>query len=137
MANEKKLEEKSNSNDFYMKISDSPGFRRNLLETSKETLTVLKEIHSVKQLRQKKQEKINELHQELKELKLLVQKLDELMPNYNKSEVKKHFPEFFKEKQHDKKAKETFQETRTRRPASKLDQLSAALTDIQKKLSSL
>ena len=135
MATEKKPDEKSISNDFYMKISDSSGFRRNLLETSKETLNVLKEIHSVKQLRQKKQEKIGELHKELKELKLLVQKLEELMPEYNKSEVKKHFPEFFKEKHHDKRI--SFQESKIKKPISELDQLSAALTDIQKKLSSL
>lgn len=137
MSHDKK-EEKNEKHEFYMRIDDSSAFRRSLLEASKSTLGMLREIIVVKQIVEKKHEKAAQVQKELRELKVLVQKLNEMMPDYSKSELKKQFPEFTLEK----KTRDVISEYKDPEPAMKkplneLDQLSQALADIQKKLSSL
>jgi hypothetical protein len=141
MAHDKKSEEKHEKqaeHDFYMKIENSVAFRRNLLEASKSTLGMLKEVYVVKQLNNKKHEKTAELQKELKELRVLVQKMNEMLPDYAKAEIKKHFPDLaFEKKIRAEPDSRSEPEPTPKKPLSELDQLSKALGDIQKKLSSL
>lgn len=141
MAHEKKIEEKHEKqaeHDFYMKIENSTAFRRKLLEASKSTLGMLREIYIVKQLNNKKHEKTAQLQKELKELRVLVQKMNELLPDYAKADMKKHFPELtFEKKIRTEDVSKPEPEPLPKKPISELDQLSHALADIQKKLSSL
>jgi len=141
MTHDKKTEEKHEKqaeHDFYMRIENSTAFRRSLLEASKSTLGMLKEIYVVKQLSEKKHEKTTQLQKELKELRVLVQKMNELLPDYAKADLKKHFPEMsFEKKTRTEAASRPESEPAPKKPLSELDQLSHALADIQKKLSSL
>jgi hypothetical protein len=144
MNSEKRGEGRGLDQEFYIRITEPVTFRRSLLEASKGTLGILRELYSVKQTREKKQEKTALLHREFKELKMLVQKLEEMLPDYTKADIKKHFPEFAFEKKarempleekHERKAAE--KKPAPPKPASEIDKLSSALSDIQKKLSSL
>jgi hypothetical protein len=144
MNQDKKIENKGTASEFYMRLSEPVVFRRNLLEVSKSTISILREIHNVRLMREKKHGKIDGIHHELKELKILVQKLDSLLPEYTKADVKKQFPELFHEQkmketklEKPKEAKPSEKKTSLRKPASEVDKLSQALSDIQKKLSSL
>lgn len=138
MAHDKKNEEKHAEHEFYMKIDNSAAFRRSLLEASKSTLGMMREIYVVKQLNNKKHEKTAQLQKELKELRVLVQKMNELLPDYAKADLKKHFPELnFEKKARDEPIQKSRPEPAPKKPLTELDQLSHALADIQKKLSGL
>jgi hypothetical protein len=145
MPQDKRVDGRGLDQEFYVRISNSAAFRKNLLETSKGTIGILREMYAVKQIRDKKHEKTEILHNELKELKMLVQKLEEMMPGYTKADIKKHFPDFVLEKKIKEQPKEAPDrkviEKKITAPkpssGSELDKLSAALGDIQKKLGSL
>lgn len=79
--------------EFFMRIENPKTFRRNLLESSKLTLGVLKQTYSVKQLREMKEEIMGMIDKEIKELKLLVQRLDEMVPKHSEQEIRRRFPE--------------------------------------------
>ncbi len=141
MTHDKRIEEKKEKHaehDFYMKIANSAAFRKNLLEASKSTLGMMKELYAVKQISTKKHEKTAQIQKELRELKVLVQKLNEILPDYAKADMKKHFPELsFERKARAEPVQTPRQEPEPKKPLTELDQLSHALADIQKKLSSL
>jgi len=80
---------------FFMRISNPIMFRKQVLEASKTTLSILKQTYGIKQLRSTKHELISQIRKELKELKILIHKLTELIPAYKTSDLKKRFPEFY------------------------------------------
>jgi hypothetical protein len=79
--------------ELFLRLSNPNTFRRNLLESSKLILTILKQTYRVKQIREAKHERMERLAKEIKELRILIQKIDELMPNYSKTDLKKLLPE--------------------------------------------
>jgi hypothetical protein len=79
--------------ELFLRLSNPNTFRRNLLESSKLILTILKQTYRVKQIREAKHERMERLVKEIKELRILIQKIDELMPNYSKTDLKKLLPE--------------------------------------------
>ncbi|MBN2052333.1 hypothetical protein JW756_02415 [Candidatus Woesearchaeota archaeon] len=124
--------------EFFMRLDNPNTFRRNLLEASKMTLSVIKQTHKVSQIRELKHEVINTIAKEVKELKLLVQKAEELMPNYNKAELKKYFPEpAIPKEQPAIKTEKSDYKPKPKAPSSEMDKITRAIEDIQKKLQSL
>jgi len=121
--------------EFFMRITNPNAFRKNLLETSKMTLTIIKQTQKIKQLRELKQELMSRISREVKELKLLMEKADDLMPAYNKAELKKYFPEQATPKE--QPAARTDFKPKSHAPVSEMDKLSKAIDDIQRKLQSL
>jgi len=79
--------------ELFLRLSNPHTFRRNLLESSKLILIILKQTYRVKQIREAKHERMERLVNEIKELRILIQKIDELMPNYSKTDLKKLLPE--------------------------------------------
>lgn len=79
--------------ELFLRLSNPNTFRRNLLESSKLILIILKQTYRVKQIREAKHERMERLAKEIKELRILIQKIDELMPNYSKTDLKKLLPE--------------------------------------------
>ncbi len=133
--NKKSAEEEQ---EFFMRISNPNIFRRNLLEASKLTLTILKQTHRVKQIREAKHEAMSLIAKEVKELRLLVQKADELLPNYTKAELKKFFPETKTKELSEEKTETPAPKIKSARAAvSEVDKLTQAIEDIQRKLQSL
>jgi hypothetical protein len=139
--------------DFFVKVDNPMSYRRNLLEASKSTLGILRELYAVKAIREKKQEVLLALQKETKELRILVQKLDEMLPQYSKVELLKRFPDL---KGADKKPKpeeqkpapkveakkeEKKDEPKKERPVQKklsdLEKLNLAMQNIDQKMSSL
>lgn len=135
-------EENTGQENFYICIRAPKTLRRNVLEASKSTLFILKQIYLINQLRNSKNEIIARIDKEIREIRILVQKIDDLMPKYNKEELKKLIPDLStKKKQLLKKEKA---ETKTQeapkpvqQPVSELDKLTLALDEIQKKLQNL
>jgi hypothetical protein len=130
---------------FFMRIGTPLTFRKNILETSKSTLSILKQTYTIRQIRDKKHEKMTALHHQMKEIKVLLQKIDELLPQYSKSDLRRYFPELEPKKRDssetskpDKKQdKEKEDKASTARHSVEMEKLSKALNEIQKKLSGL
>lgn len=138
----------SDEQDLFIRIDNPVLIRKNILESSKLVLTILKQTYKIKKLRELKQEKIISMGQELKELKILVQKIEELMPQYTKADLKKLLPEINLTKKSvpeptktgktEAKEKEVEkQEPRPAAPVSDMDRIAKALEDVQKKLQTL
>jgi hypothetical protein len=130
--------------ELFIRITSPNIFRRNLLETSKLILTILKQIYTVKQIREAKQEIGDHLSREIKELSILVQRVEDLMPQYTKADLKKLLPEltFIKKpepqpKQEPEKPEEKPKPKPVEKPISEIDKVTKALEDIQRKLSYL
>lgn len=112
------------------------------MESSKDTLFILKQVYTIRQIRDAKHQVMAEVDDELKELKILIQKIDDLMPKYNKDELKKLIPDvsskrkqFLKKEKAEAKVKE--EHRAKQEPASEVDKLTMALDAIQKKLQNL
>lgn len=132
--------------DFFMRISDPAVFRRNLLESSKQTLGMIREMYTVKDIRELKQERIADLHKEFREIRLLCQKLEEIMPKHTEADLKKHIPDFNVRRKEQKtlvQAPEPEPEPEMKpklspqKASSDLDRLAQALNEVQRKLSNL
>ena len=141
-----RMPKQSVSQDFFMRLPNPNTFRRNLLESSKLTLLILRQTHRVKQIRAAKQELIAKIASEMRELKILVQKIDELMPQYSETELKKILPpaEAFPSNQMPEATPvqkaikpEENQKFKPSVPLSELDKLSKALEEVQRKLQNL
>ncbi len=136
----------SDEQELFIRLNNPGLVRKNILESSKLILTMLKQDYRVKQLREIKQAKINELSQQLKELGILVQKIEELMPQYTKADLKKLLPDMpvirkpapSLSKQEKLEIKESEKpEPKQPEPVSDMDRISKALEDVQKKLQTL
>jgi hypothetical protein len=135
-------EEHPGEENLYVCVRAPKTLRRNILESSKNTLFILKQVYTIKQLRESKHEVMEKIDEELKELKILIQKIDDLMPKYNKDELKKLIPDanakrkqMLKKEHADAKTKE--EHRAKQEPSSDVDKLTMALDAIQKKLQSL
>jgi hypothetical protein len=137
----------SDEQELFIRVN-SPGLiRKNILESSKLVLTVLKQTYRIKQIREVKQAKINELSQQIKELKILMQKIEELMPQYTKADLKKMLPDLPimrkpaaslpKPAKIEIKENEKPEPAKPAPPVSDMDRISKALEEVQKKLQTL
>jgi len=144
----KPLEEKKHHDelDLFMRISDPAVFRRNLLESSKQTLGMIREMYNVKQIRDLKQGRIVALHKEFKEIRLLCQKLEDIMPKHTEADLRKHIPEFNIKKKEQKTLipepgsapePEARPKISPQKASSDLEKLAQALNEVQRKLSNL
>jgi hypothetical protein len=141
----KKPSNQSNEQDLFMRVNNPALIRKNLLESSKLVLTILKQTYRIKQIRELKQERISILSQEIKELKILIQKIEELMPQYTKADLKKLLPDITlvkkpKPKPELSKAEakqEEKPEPKPAAPVSDMDRITKALEDVQRKLQTL
>lgn len=66
---------------FYVGIQNSKDFRRNLLESSKTVVSILKRYHKIKAIRLLKKEKLKILKNHLDDITKLVNHLDDAMPD--------------------------------------------------------
>ena len=132
--------------DLFIRVSNPILIRKNILESSKLVLTILKQTYKIKHIRELKQGKIVSLAQEIKELKILVQKIEELMPQYTKADLKKLLPDISitrkpapeSAKPRKSEVKEAEKpEPRIAAPVSDMDRISKALEDVQRKLQAL
>ncbi len=140
MNKKKPAKQKEKKHDFFMKINDSMLFRRNLLESSKSTLTTLKQIYGVKQLREAKKQIIKTIEEELKEIKLLSQKIEHLMPQYKKEDMSKYAKQdksahVVKIEMQEKSVQQTQEEPKQK--DNEMDALTKTLADIQARLNNI
>ena len=140
------MPKKSDEEDLFMRVNNPTLIRKNILESSKLILTILKQTYMIKQVREIKQVKINDLSQQIKELKILVQKIEELMPQYTKADLKKLLPDIplarkstsEPSKAEKQEAKEDWdREPKPAAPVSDMDRITKALEDVQRKLQTL
>jgi hypothetical protein len=139
------MPKKPDEEDLFIRLNNPNLVRKNILESSKLILTILKQTYKIKQIREVKQAKISNLSEQIKELKILVQKIEELMPQYTKADLKKLLPDMpvIKKSSEPSKTekpepKENWdQEPKSAPPVSDMDRITKALEDVQKKLQTL
>lgn len=132
--------------EFFMRIKNPLVFRRNLLESSKIVLGILKQTYSIKQIRDAKLRLIHIINNEIKELKILVQKINEIIPQYDKDELKNKFPDLMMRREvqiaempeeHIEEKEHEPPQHHAEEPVSDIEKLNKALDDVQKKLKNL
>ena len=134
--------------EFFRRINNPNTFRRDLLMTSKMSLSILKQATNITQLREAKQDLVVQIGNEVKELKVLVKKMDELLPTYSKDEIKKRFPHITLKRKKPRIPTPTLEKKQviatepvpleSAGPADEeIDKLSKALADVQKKLQTI
>ncbi len=140
------MPKKPDEEDLFIRLNNPNLIRKNILESSKLILTILKQTYRIKQIREVKQAKISNLSDQIKELKILVQKIEELMPQYTKADLKKLLPDMpitkksssESSKSEKSEAKEDWdQEPKSAAPISDMDRITKALEDVQRKLQTL
>jgi hypothetical protein len=92
-TDDKTMKKPLEEQELFLRLSSPNTLRRNILESSKLILTILRQTYKVKQMREMKHERMARLASEIKELRILIQKIDELMPQYNRTDLKKLLPE--------------------------------------------
>jgi hypothetical protein len=138
-------DEQAIGEEFFRRIKNPAYFRRNLLEASKSTLSILKQVYSIKQIREAKHQLINLINREIKEIRMLVQKINEVIPQYDKEELEKKFPDLMMQRaiQIAEMPEERFEEKEhepthhVEEPTSDIEKLTRALDEVQNKLKNL
>ena len=114
---------------YFVKVSSPSELRINLLESSKELITVLYDLENFKKLRKEKAEKITLLSNKAKEISSLINKLKiELPKSYTKEKTKQ---------QEKPKKKQKIVKQETVKAVGELQRLQQALEDIEGKLDNL
>jgi len=140
------MPKKSDEEDLFIRVNNPTLIRKNILESSKLILTILKQTYRIKQVREIKQVKINDLSQQIKELRILIQKIEELMPQYTRADLKKLLPDIpltrkstsEPSKAEKQEAKEDWDnEPKPAAPVSDMGRITKALEDVQRKLQTL
>ena len=98
MPKKKTGQEISGQQAFFMRISNPTMFRKELLESSKIILNILKQIYGIIQIRKTQYGIMNMLSKEIKELKILIHKINELIPAYKSDDLKGILPEIYLKK---------------------------------------
>ncbi len=68
-------------NEFFVRIKEPKKVRRELLESSKETLMLIFDYERIKRLRQERVQELDDAKTLIREIKLLINKLKKFMPN--------------------------------------------------------
>lgn len=82
--------------DYFVRIEDSKNVRRQILESSKLCIYVLKQEHRINEIRQHKRAVIKHLRDELKELTFLLGTLEKELPVLTKKQLTELQPNAFK-----------------------------------------
>lgn len=77
---------------FFVKIADSVGARRRILESSKDVIHMLKGYYHLLEIREEKKAKIEELRTALFDLGRLTEELQRLVPEEKKAELEQFLP---------------------------------------------
>lgn len=73
---------------YFIKVYDAKDTRRKLLESSKASIHILKGFQRLQKTRGEKLSLIKHFRHELKEITVLVNRLDELLPQFTEQELK-------------------------------------------------
>lgn len=77
---------------YFIKLDDGKNLRKKVLESSKSSLQILKGYQNLLDVRKRKSQLLEALRTDMKELTLLVNKLEELLPQFTKKELKELQP---------------------------------------------
>lgn len=134
-------------NDYFIRIEDSKELRRNLLQSSKLDIQILKQEHDIKRIRQEKHLLLGELRTKLKEITFLLTELEQHMPEHTKKELEELMPGYTKKEmpiapadhQRHHKGKKRAAQSPSARAAelSKLEKLEGSLNMIEERLNKL
>lgn len=127
---------------YYVKMTNPREFRRDVLESSKKVIGCLQANRNVLDVRQRKRELLEQLQQQVKELALLVNKLDEILPD---KQLREEAIQEARHQQHHapapptipKPEKPAVQEPLPYQVATEEDELKNALASIEDKLKEL
>lgn len=140
---------------YFIKVEDSSGIRKRVLESTKETIMMLKRYQLLLELKSRKKEVVITLKKDIKELNLLILELQKIVPIESLKELQAYLPKHKKERVASKgkkgkaKAKaviedrelEKIKEVKANKPKpkqlSEMEKLEKALDDIDAKLSQL
>jgi uncharacterized protein (DUF342 family) len=111
---------------YFVRIEDAKDVRRQLLESSKLCIQILKQEHSIGEVRKHKQAVMQHIRDELKELTFLLSSLEKELPILTKKELLDLNPNAFKQVPEEAKVE-----------LSKIDKLEASLKMIQGRLDKL
>jgi len=136
---------------FFTTITNPKDFRKNLLESSKQIIQILKDHQTVLDLRKEKEGRKAELNKQFEELNVLIEKLDSFLPEDSMKQLEKlmpqkkvhkpivHYePEVIEEIEVPRRARKRRKKTSTpvrKESDSELDRLEIELEEIEKKLS--
>lgn len=82
--------------DYFVRIDDGKNVRKELLESSKFCIQVLKQDHHLVELRESKRKLVAKVRTDMKELVFLLGELEKVLPILTKKELKEMFPERYK-----------------------------------------
>ena len=124
---------------FFVQVNDPGEVRRNILETLRDIVEVLKRFEKFKHLRHEKLEKINKLRGLLKETNKIFGNLKAKLPQTNlRATVIREIPKQPKKTHHRKgKKMKVAEEKMPKKEMTETDKLEAELTAIENKLKSL
>ena len=131
---------KGESNElFFVQVKEPSEVRRNILETLRDIVEVLKRFEKFRHIRQEKLEKINKLRGLLKETNKVFGTLKAKLPQTNlRATAVREAPKQHKKAHHKKgKKAEVAEEKMPKKEMTETDKLEAELTAIESKLKSL
>lgn len=137
--------------DYFVKVDDGKELRRQLLESSKLSIHLLKQEFSIKEIRARKLQLIESARKDLKEITFLIGRLEKDLPVLTKKELEEIDPKAFKrptaKKAKKGKAKKTAknqpqpepvpQKTKESEHLSKLERLERSLKMVEGRLNEL
>ena len=77
---------------FFTRIKNPNTFRKTVLESSKEIISVLKDYQILLRMRQEKESKINHLKEQFNELNTLLEKIEKFVPEESMKELEEMLP---------------------------------------------
>ena len=125
---------------YYVKMSNPREFRRDILESSKKVIGCLQANRNVLEIRQQKRALLEQLQQQVKELALLINKLDEILPDKQLREEaiqEAHQEQLNAPPSIPKPEKPSVEVTLPEKVAGEEDELQNALSSIENKLKNL
>jgi hypothetical protein len=84
--------------DYFVRIENGAELRRNLLQSSKLNIHILKQEHQIDRIRQEKRLLLNTVRTELKEITFLLNELEQFLPSHTKKELEELMPGITKRK---------------------------------------
>ena len=132
-----KMKEQSNEL-FFVQVKDPNEVRRNILETLRDIVEVLKSFEKFKHTRHQKLEKINHLRVLVKQTNKMLGDLRAKLPQTNlRATAVKETPKQAKKVHHKKKKSKKSEEKEPKKEMTEVDKLESELNAIESKLKSL
>ena len=122
---------------YFVRVDDGKNVRRQILESSKLCVYVLKQEHRLAEIRKHKRAIISHLRNELKELTFLLGTLEKELPVLTKKQLMELNPGAFKQQKAPKKAPKKVVGEKKMEDLSKLQRLERSLALIEGRLEKL